>query len=221
MERPTLQLSDVALWRRLLLVALTGAVPLFIVSLTLIKSSYSEQIRFGEQEQRGNRLQRPLERLLDLVPRYQAAAARSLAPGADAAPTPQTLKAEIDRAFAQLGADYRGEIGRALELDEALTRGGHRASRLDVLEGKWRALTEAPLADAANAQAVSELVVGIRTLIRLTGDHSNLILDDDLDSFYLTDITLSTLPEAQQRLSDISLSLSPRLRTEPVDTFAR
>jgi PAS domain S-box-containing protein len=221
MERPTLQLSDVALWRRLLLVALTGAVPLFIVSLTLIKTGYSELIRFGEQEQRGNRLQRPLERLLDLLPRYQAAAARSLAPGADVAPTPEALKAEIERAFSRLGADYRGDIGQALELDEALTRGGHRTSRLDVLEGKWRALAQAPLADAANTQAVSELVLGVRTLIRLTGDHSNLILDDDLDSFYLADITLSTLPEAQERLGDISLKLSRQLSAQPSEANRR
>jgi len=199
-------------------VALTGAVPLFIVSLTLIKGSYSEPIRFGEQEQRGNRLQRPLERLLDLLPRYQAAVARSLAAGGVPTQEPQVLAREIEQALAQLGNDYRGEPGRALELDEALARGGHTASRLDVVEGKWRELKQAPPAEAANGQAVAELVFALRSLIRLIGDHSNLILDDDLDSYYLTDITLSTLPEAQERLSDISLKLSGQLRVRPEST---
>ena len=220
MKKPTLQLSDVALWRRLWLVALTGAVPLFLVSLTLTKSSYTEHIVFAEQEQRGNRLQRPLEQLLDLLPRYQFAAARSLTPGAQTDTVPQ-LAREIDRAFVRLGVDYRGEVGRSLELDEALVRGGHAASRLDVLEGKWRELAQAPLEQAANGQAVAELVLSVRTLIRLTGDHSNLILDDDLDSYYLADITLSTLPEAQERLADVALELSARLRARPAALHRR
>jgi hemerythrin-like metal-binding protein len=49
-------------------------------------------------------------------------------------------------------------------------------------------------------------------MIAQAGDLSNLILDTDLDSYYLVDITLSTLPQTQQRLSDITLQVGEWLQ---------
>ena len=40
-----------------------------------------------------------------------------------------------------------------------------------------------------------------------SGDLSNLILDNELDSYYLVDISLITLPRTQQLLGDISLQV--------------
>jgi len=214
MERPTFQVSDVALWRRLLLVALTGAVPLFIVALTLIKTAYTELIEFGEQEQRGNELQLPLERLLDLLPRYQAAAHAALIHGGAPSVQSQDLARQIDRAFAILGDGYRGNLGRALKLDDELSeRGPDVAHYYTVTLQQWASLRQAPLARSASGQAVTQLVAAVRSMIRRLGDHSNLILDDDLDSYYLTDITLSALPEMQERLGNVSLQNSEWLRT--------
>ena len=53
----------------------------------------------------------------------------------------------------------------------------------------------------------------IRTMISHSGDLSNLILDTDLDSYYLVDITLSALPQTQQRLSDMTLQEGAWLRS--------
>ena len=47
------------------------------------------------------------------------------------------------------------------------------------------------------------LIADIRTMITHAGDTSNLILDPDLDSYYLMDATLLGLPEAQDRVADI------------------
>ena len=212
MDRPTLQLSDIALWRRLLLVALTGAVPLFIVSLTLIKTAYSELIDFGQQEQRGNALQRPLERLLDLLPRYQAAAQQALVAPGSASSEANELRAQLEQAFAALADGYDGELGRALKL-AGPPPGGGDVPQLAVAQRQWRELRTAPLAIAASGQAVTQLVAAVRGMIRHVGDHSNLILDDDLDSYYLTDITLSTLPELQERLGEVGLRQAAWLRT--------
>jgi methyl-accepting chemotaxis protein len=47
------------------------------------------------------------------------------------------------------------------------------------------------------------LIKIIRTMITHLGDTSNLILDPDLDSFYLMDVSLVALPQAQERISTL------------------
>jgi len=45
----------------------------------------------------------------------------------------------------------------------------------------------------------------IRTLIKLIGETSNLVLDPDLDTYYMMDVVLHKLPESQTLLSDMSI----------------
>ena len=47
----------------------------------------------------------------------------------------------------------------------------------------------------------AHLVGDIRTMITHAGDTSNLILDPDLDTYYLMDVTLLALPQTQDRLA--------------------
>ena len=206
-------MRDTALWLRLLLVALTGAVPLFIVSLALLKTTYGELSDFAVQEQRGNAFQRPLEHLLDLLPRYQDATLRARRRHPGDSQERRDLARQIEQALAKLGQGYNGELGRSLRLDEGLAQRGLPGSRLPRVLATWRRIEAAALTDASQDPLLAELVTAVRELIRLTGDHSNLILDDDLDSYYLMDITLSTLPDTQQRLGEVSLQAGEWLRT--------
>jgi methyl-accepting chemotaxis protein len=48
------------------------------------------------------------------------------------------------------------------------------------------------------------LVADVRIMITHMGDTSNLILDPDLDSYYLMDVTLLALPQTQDRLARAS-----------------
>lgn len=205
---------DTRLWRRILLVGVTGSAPLFVVSLVLINIAYSGAIDFGLQEQRGNAFERPLQRLFELLPRYQAAARAALvaapAAGVDLAET----KRRIDEAVSRVASDYEGELGRALQFDDDVLRSrGRTAARLSVLEGTWRELEQAPLEVAANGEGMGKLVQSVRAMIEHAGDSSNLILDDDLDSYYLMDITLSTLPQSEQRIAEITLQVAAWLRS--------
>src|SRR5271154_4878721 len=111
--------SDVKLWRRLLLVALIGTVPLFIVSWVLITKSYSGSIDFVIQEQKGIAFQRPLEQLLDLLPRYQAAARQTQAGDGSAAPRLAELRRLINTSMDLLAANYNGDPGRDLKFTDA------------------------------------------------------------------------------------------------------
>ncbi len=213
MKNWMLHVGNVNLWQRLLLVALTGTVPLFIVAVALIKVAYSGGIDFALQEQRGNTFQRPLEQLLDLVPRYQAAARQAVAGDPGASLQLAELRRQMDQTMNSLAVEYNGGLGRALKFTDAeLARRKRDNARLAVMQANWRNLESALPAVAAHSESANQLVSSIRTMIAHAGDLSNLVLDTDLDSYYLMDITLGTLPQAQQRLSDITLQIGGWLR---------
>jgi PAS domain S-box-containing protein len=219
MKRSSLTASDAKLWQRLLLVALAGTVPLFIVSLVLITKSYSGRIDFIVQERRGIAFQRPLEQLLDLLPRYQAAARQSLAGDGAAAPILADLRQQIDRAVDLVAANYMGDQGQALGFtDEKLALRNRGRARLSVLQAHWTDLRSAPLTNAARSDLTHQMTGSIREMIAHAGDLSNLILDDRLNSFYLMDITVGALPQTQQRLSDIILQVGDWLRAGLTDS---
>jgi hypothetical protein len=184
--------------RRILLLGSTGALPLFLVGLLLISVAYGDALEFALQEQRGNAFERRLERLLYVLPSYQLAARRGAAAEAEAA------RGEIDQALKEvLSAGETEELGRALRF----TSGGPEARSLRALRDSWQALAHEPLSVAANAQGTDQVVQAARVVIQVTGDRSNLILDHDLDSYYLMDVTLGALPQAQQRMLEIRQSV--------------
>jgi PAS domain S-box-containing protein len=178
------------LWLRILLVGVTGALPLFVVSLVLINVSYSGAIAFGQKEQRGNAFERPLERLFQVLPAYQAAARRTLA-----TQPPDPL--ELSKARQQIDAAVHVVVtAQAGELESV--------SQLSKVQRGWAELEQAPVSVAAGDEATKQLLESVRDMIRYAGDRSNLILDSDLDSYYLSDVTLSALPQTQRRLADIT-----------------
>jgi len=214
MKNWTLHVSELKLWQRLLLVALTGTVPLFIVAVALINASYSGGIDSARQEKRGNAFQRPLEQLLDLVPRYQAAARQAVGGDSVALSQLAELRQQMDQAMNSLAVEYDGALGRALKFTDAeLTMRKRDNARLAVVQANWKNLESAAPAVAAHSESANQLISSIRTMIVHAGDLSNLILDTDLDSYYLMDITLCVLPQAQQRLSDITLQVGDWLHS--------
>jgi hypothetical protein len=107
------------LWKRLLLVAGIGTVPLFFVAVLLINRSYSGSINFILREQRGIVFQRLLEQLLDLVPRYQAAALRMNSGEATTGPGITDLRPQIDAAMNTLTSNYNSDLGQSLDFTDA------------------------------------------------------------------------------------------------------
>jgi methyl-accepting chemotaxis protein len=54
---------------------------------------------------------------------------------------------------------------------------------------------------------LKKVINKLRNFVRYIGDESGLILDPDLDSYYLMNISLLILPDYQQRISDIVIEL--------------
>jgi methyl-accepting chemotaxis protein len=91
-------------------------------------------------------------------------------------------------------------------LDAAQRRYGaamETAEPLAAVSAAARALRAAAAGPARDA-AEGELLTQLRALITRIGDKSNLILDPDLDTYYVMDIVLLKLPELLQRAAELA-----------------
>jgi PAS domain S-box-containing protein len=167
------------------------SLPLGILMYQLV-STLNTSIDFSAKERQGVRYLRPLRKLMQHVPRAREKG-RELAAGHLAA-RPEVMRihlTEVDADLAEL-ADVEKELGVAM--------GSSREYAL--LRENWRLLSEkaTSLTPADNDALYATLLANIRRLISVVGDESNLILDPDLDTYYLMDAVLLKLPEQQELL---------------------
>ena len=180
----------------------------FLVLLFFLVSWIEGTIGFTEKEIVGNRVQRPLEELLETVQLHQLMEAP--ATSAEAA----ALRTRIDAGFVQLLGESR-EQEELLQLDaKGLALRSRDHAHPANVRREWEELKSALAAGDAAACAArhSHLVSDLRTLITHVGDTSNLILDPDLDSYYLMDVTLLALPQAQDRMGSSVQDVAEVLR---------
>ncbi|MEO6006212.1 MAG: methyl-accepting chemotaxis protein [Opitutus sp.] len=192
--------------RRLILISVIVSLPLVAITVFLVVTAVNKDIDFGRWEKMGNEYQRPLETLLELLPQHQALilAAR----GKDHADhTRRAVVAHgIDAAFTGV-ADIQSRFGVALQFTP---EGLAQRKREHVLPAnvikEWQDLSaSAPQLNAADlADRHAHLIADVRTMITHAGDTSNLILDPDLDSYYLMDATLVALPQTQDRTATVA-----------------
>ena len=168
------------LWHYILLASLVGVLPMTGIVLFVMGTSVNKDINFGTQEMRGDAFQRPLEQLLDLFPRYQAAARKAQAGDESAKAALADVQRQIDSQLETLSANYNGELGRALKFNDAELASRKRDNaRLTVALAGWQNLKSGSLAAAASGDAIGNLVASTRAMIAHAGDLSNLILDSD------------------------------------------
>ena len=203
-------LGHICLSRRLLLITIAFSVPITVL-LVLMVQGINDNIRFARWETYGNEYQRPLMALLHQIPQHQVAAQT----GDKAAQA--AAASRVDQAFSQLEAVHV-RLGEQLGFTPAeLAKRKRDHVQLSTVQREWTDLKSASgLAPAANTERHAHLVADIRTLITHAGDLSNLILDPDLDSYYLMDATLCALPQLQDRLaSTLALGLDVLSRPAP------
>jgi PAS domain S-box-containing protein len=177
------------------LVGLCGAAPLFVVSLLLIGRVYGTTIDFTAQERQGIAVQRRLEHLLDAVGSYASTYTRQLSARAPGAATADAARG-MDAAFEALAGD-----------------GVEFGSRLESLKRELAALEGTRPSAASLAARTWSATAAVVDLIQRNTDASNLVLDDELDSYYLVRAVFVELPRAEERI----LILDTSLATEPVE----
>ncbi|MDB5327473.1 MAG: putative two-component sensor histidine kinase [Phycisphaerales bacterium] len=183
------------------------------IMLYLFITSINQNITVARLEQTGNEYQRAVEPLLDLIPQHRLLVRPD--PALRDAHAIAAIQTQIDSAFTKLAA-VDGRIGQDLDFTpEGLSKRNREACALQRVRDAWtkvRLTSQQPTGEAAD-QAHLELVANIRAMISHAGDTSNLILDPELDSYYLMDTTLLALPQTQDRLTQIIVDGVQRLRS--------
>ena len=184
-------------WQKLVTISVFFILPNALMLYFFI-TGLNANIHFARLEQMGIEYQRPLEKLLELIPRHALLAEDADAPvGRGIAES----RAEIDVAIADLIA-VDGRLGVDLQFtDEGLGKRAREHCRASTLRAEWEELCARPAEDPAGRH--EHLLADVRTMITHAGDMSNLILDPDLDSYYLMDVTLLALPQTQHRLAQV------------------
>jgi methyl-accepting chemotaxis protein len=198
-------LSKVSVPGKLLLSGLAFTIPIAVMGFFIIRGTQYD-IEFNTKELLGTAYMAPLVDLLVDLPSYN----RNLAAGKPV----KSIADRIDVSF-EILQRMQANYGTMLEVTpEGL--GLRNRQRLDpaLLRQDWEAAFRA---GNAGIHSTAQLVQDIRELVVHIGDTSNLILDPDLDSYYLMDVSLLALPDAimrlqaeLDRLADPSAALDPQ-----------
>ncbi|HEY9619727.1 MAG TPA: PAS domain-containing protein [Crinalium sp.] len=158
------------------------------------------RIDFAQQERYGNAYLQPLEQLLSDLPKNELLVHRYLSQRGSQEEVVQ-YQAQVDRDVEALAIATQ-PIGAQLQTTEAV----------QTIQQKWQQLKQQIANARANSdddQRIQQLHAGvtaeIRQLISQIGDTSNLVLDPELDSYYIIDAIALHLPEGQDLLGQLWL----------------
>ncbi len=190
--------------QRLLLISASFLLPISVLLYFTI-DGIQDRIDFAVLEKQGNTFQKPLEKILKALLIHKNAAITVLA--GDAASNAIVAKEQgvLDSALRTLeGMDK--ELGSVLQFtQDGLSKRKRDDAKADNLSRKWDQLRKSwqTLSEDICKAEHDNLIKIVRTMITHLGDTSNLILDPDLDSFYMVDVSLVALPQAQERISTL------------------
>ena len=184
---------------RLLLMIAVATLPLMLALCYFMLTGVSKDINFARQELLGNQYQAALESALEPVLRY------GLAKSSGA--SPDGWEEKISSAFDAL-KKVDADLGTALDFTpEGLAKRKRQDANVAAVTAKWDRVRSAAPGEAD--VTLTSLITDLRTMITHAGDTSNLILDPDLDSYYLMDITLVAMPQMQERIARIGREVLP------------
>ena len=173
---------------KLLLSGLAFTIPIAVMGFFIVRGTQYD-IEFNTKELRGTAYMSPLVDLLVDVPSF----GRNLATGNPN----QSIADRIEASF-ELLVSVQEEYGQQLDVTpEGLGLRGRERLDPALLNQDWQ---EAFQAGTAGMERLDRLVQDLRELVVHIGDTSNLILDPDLDSYYLMDVSLLSFHDAIMRL---------------------
>jgi hypothetical protein len=189
---------------KLILSNLSYGIPV-VVLIALMVSVYQENIKFSELELKGSAYQVVMEEAFEQLGRHSWLAQRVLLGDKSFKMELDSVSVKLDLALSKI-EKVQALYGEDLQFtDKGLSQRQREHARIEILKKEWGELKsqQAGLKSEVSLEKHAHLIADIRTMITHLGDTSNLILDPDLDSYYLMDVTLAALPQMQERLIDI------------------
>ncbi len=201
--------------QKLWLSILSFSVPILML-LYFTVSGISDNIQSAHLEIFGNRLLDPLTQLLVLVPQHQRLEPLARTGDRSVLTDLETTANLIDKNFARLEKETKA-LGEPLKI----TPSGLKSAGMEQLlpaniVNQWQTLRNSQTSSTQEqlARQYGDLTQRITGLISRVGDTSNLILDPVLDSYYLMDVVLVAIPQAQQRVGEALLFGETKLQTQ-------
>ncbi|MBC6434338.1 PP2C family protein-serine/threonine phosphatase [Nostoc sp. HG1] len=177
------------------LIGFLFAMPLTLVMYLLI-SEIDSRVDFAQKEIYGNEYLRSLRQLREHIPKLQLLNYLNLNRNFSNPDSPANFEAKIDANFQSLANTDR-QLGKFLLASDKFNNIYQTWQNFKLRRSQWSIETY----DVIYQRLASD----INRLSAHVGDTSNLILDPDLDTYYLMDATLLKLPEMQKILSEIRL----------------
>ncbi len=193
------------IWEKLVLICVTFSIPTVVLSYYFVKTS-NKDVSFARKERCGNQYNQQVWNLLDKVQQRAQLLARS----PSASMGIKDNLAEVDNQLEPLFGNFEA-------LQQKVCLSGTYGSEFAAgqiftdVKSRWLNIKNNPAADPpeANQKANAELLDELRDLYAQVGDTSNLILDPDLDTYYMIDVTLTKLPSAAEMLNAMILTAWP------------
>ncbi len=183
--------------QKFFLISLLFVLPLALV-ISLLLSEFDSRIDFAQKELYGNAYLRPLNQLWQYIPKRQLVLQRqfyenSQKVGQSSQERSQELldlQNKIDRGFSKLS-----------DIDLQLDGIFQTSEKLKDIKIRWQGLRDGQeFLELRNHDLLIDQVDRLRSYVV---DVSNLILDPDLDTYYLMDASALKLPEMQKLLQKI------------------
>ncbi|HTO09012.1 MAG TPA: methyl-accepting chemotaxis protein [Myxococcota bacterium] len=205
-----MRLGQMSVGRMLLLMGASFLFPTTL-SLVLLSRNLTHDISIARLEQAGLRYQKPLVDMQVALVSY--AALSRVRSGAE-----REAAAVVDASFQALES-LQAELGERLETT-AESLAAHEKDDLELgkLEAAWREISASGGDSGFDRDAkLSELGARVLALISHVGDSSALILDPDLDSYYLMDLTTVVIPQSMQHLDGLLAKSGTAPSGRPLD----
>ena len=177
------------------LIGFLFAIPLTLVIYLLI-CEINSLVYFTQKEIYDNQYLRPLRQLREYIPKLQLLNYQSLNSNLSNSESRANLEAKIDANFQSL-ANTAPQLGKILMPREIFNKFYQNWQNLKLRRSQWSLETY--------DFVYQRLAADLNRLSDRFGYTSNLILDRDLDTYYLINATLLNLPEMQKILSEIRL----------------
>ncbi len=176
--------SNTKVWQKLIFVVLLVAIPL-VVSVYLLVSNQNESIAISQKEIHGVEFVLPVQHMAGSIAKHRGISSAVLNGG--------------DELKSQLAPVVNSIENNIVEIDKLNELYGVELKTTDkwaVIKQKWNALklSYQNMDVKQNFSAHSDVINDVLALSTHIGDTSSLILDPDLDSFYLMDLIINKLP---------------------------
>ena len=199
------KVRELKLWQKLSLIVLVMAVPIVVMVILFVRA-LNVQVSSSADEISGVEFTTPVVNFHNHVAQHRDLMAAVMAGDSSQRNRAQGLEPTIEADLSAVDA-----------LDQKYGKAFSASEKLAEIKKDWRELRQrgANMQVRENLALHNKISTDTRELIRIIGDKSSLILDPDLDAYYLMSTMVIDMPQVQENLSALRglASGSTTLRT--------